>query len=48
MSEELLPKLLEEEGASMGEQMEQMSGLITDLHPWEELDRFKPDSTDEQ
>ena len=41
MSEEILRKLLKEEVPSMGEQMEQMDGLITDLHPWEELDRFK-------
>ena len=41
MSEELLRKLLEEDVPSMGEQMEQMDGLITDLHPWEELERFK-------
>ena len=48
MSEELLRKLLEEDVPIMGEQMQQMDGLITDLHPWEDLDRFKQDSTDEQ
>ena len=41
MSEELLRKLLKEEVPSMGEQMEQMDGLITYLLSREELDRFK-------
>ncbi len=42
LSEELLRKLLEDEGPSMGEQMEQMPGLIPDIPtPLENLEESK-------